>query len=197
MSDAQNDHESAIRNPKQLVAAVVGFFLLTVIGIILLVSFVTTTKLTGAGTESQSAEAVAARVRPVADEGYIFKDVNALKVLQSADAVYSANCAACHTSGAAGAPKLGDAGAWAPRIAQGYDTLLKHAIEGIRAMPAKGGNPDLDDVEVARTVVYIANKSGAKFKEPDVPAAPPVAPAQAAATTPAVTAAAPVATLLP
>ena len=78
-----------------------------------------------------------------------------------------------------------------------YDTLLKHAIEGIRAMPAKGGNPDLDDVEVARTVVYIANKSGAKFKEPDVPAAPPVAPAQAAATTPAVTAAAPVATLLP
>ena len=197
MSDAHNDHESAIRNPKQLVAAVAGFFLVTVIGIILLVSFVTTTKLTGAGTESQSAQAVAARVRPVADEGYIFKDVNALKVLLSADAVYSANCAACHTSGAAGAPKLGDAGAWAPRIAQGYDTLLKHAIEGIRAMPAKGGNPDLDNVEVARAVVYITNKSGAKFKEPDVPAAPPVAPAQAATTTPAATAAAPVAALLP
>lgn len=185
MSDAHNQHESAIRTPKQLVAAVAGFFLVTVIGIILLVSFVTTTKLTGAGTESQSAEAIAARVRPVADEGFTLKDVNAPKVLQSAEAVYTAICAACHTSGAAGAPKLGDAGAWAPRIAQGYDTLLKHAIEGIRAMPAKGGNPDLDNVEVARAVVYMTNQSGAKFKEPAVPAAPAAVPAASAAAAPA------------
>ncbi len=182
MSDAHNEHESAIRTPKQLVAAVAGFFLVTVIGIILLVSFVTTTKLTGAGTESQSAEAIAARVRPVADEGYTLKDVNAPKVLQAGETVYTAICAACHTSGAAGAPKLGDAGAWAPRIAQGYDTLLKHAIEGIRAMPAKGGNPDLDDVEVARALVYMANKGGAKFKEPEAPAAATAsAPAASAA----------------
>ena len=193
MSDAHNEHESAIRTPTQLVAAVAGFFLVTVIGIILLVSFVTTTKLTGAGTESQGAEAVAARVRPVADEGFTLKDVNAPKVLQSAEAIYTAICAACHTSGAAGAPKLGDAGAWAPRIAQGYDTLLKHAIEGIRAMPAKGGNPDLDDVEVARAVVYMANKAGAKFKEPAAPvAATPNAPTPA---TPEVTTPAPSAAL--
>jgi cytochrome c5 len=191
MSDAHNEHESAIRTPKQLVAAVAGFFLVTVIGIILLVSFVTTNRLTGAGTESQSAEAVAARVAPVADQGYTLKDVNAPKVLQPAEAVFTTVCAACHATGAAGAPKLGDAGAWAPRIAQGYDTLLKHAIEGIRAMPAKGGNPDLDDVEVARAVVYMTNKAGAKFKEPDVPATPAAAPAataQAAAATPVVTA---------
>ncbi|MES2757999.1 MAG: c-type cytochrome [Pseudomonadota bacterium] len=197
MSDAHNEHhESAIRTPKQLVAAVAGFFLVTVIGIILLVSFVTTTKLTGAGTESQSAEAIAARVRPVAEEGFALKDVNAPKVLQSAEAVYTAICAACHTSGAAGAPKLGDAGGWAPRIAQGYDTLVKHAVEGIRGMPAKGGNPDLDDVEVARAVVYLANQSGGKFKEPAVPAAPaaaapaaeaPLAPAPAVATPAAAT----------
>jgi cytochrome c5 len=201
MSDAHNEHhESAIRTPKQLVAAVAGFFLVTVIGIILLVSFVTTSKLTGAGTESQSAEAVAARLRPVAEEGFTLKDVNAPKVLQSAEAVYTAICAACHTSGAAGAPKLGDAGGWAPRIAQGYDTLVKHAIEGIRAMPAKGGNPDLDDVEVARAVVYMANQAGAKFKEPAVPAqaAAPAAdaaaaPAAAAPATPAPAAAAPAA----
>jgi cytochrome c5 len=191
MSDAHNDHHtSPIRTPKQLVAAVAGFFLITVIGIILLVSFVTTTKLTGAGTESQSAEAIAARVRPVADEGYTLKDANAPKVLQSAEAVFTAVCAACHTSGAAGAPKVGDAGAWAPRIAQGYDTLLKHAIEGIRAMPAKGGNPDLDDLEVARAVVYMATKSGAKFKEPEVPAAP-AAPAAAASAPAAAPTAAP------
>jgi hypothetical protein len=48
---------------------------------------------------------------------------------------------------------------------------LKHAIEGIRAMPAKGGNPDLDNVEVARAVVHMANASGGKFKEPEVKAA--------------------------
>jgi cytochrome c5 len=193
MSDAHNEHhESAIRTPKQLVAAVAGFFLVTVIGIILLVSFVTTSKLTGEGTESQSAEAVAARLRPVAEEGFTLKDVNAPKVLQSAEAVYTAICAACHTSGAAGAPKLGDAAGWAPRIAQGYDTLLKHAIEGIRGMPAKGGNPDLDDVEVARAVVYLANQSGGKFKEPAVPA-PAAAPAATAPVAAAPAAAAPAA----
>ncbi len=183
MSDAHNEHESAIRTPKQLVAAVAGFFLVTVIGIILLVLFVTTEKTTGAGTDSQSAEALAARLRPVADEGYTLKDANAPKVLQAAETVYTAICAACHTSGAAGAPKTGDKAAWTARIAQGYDTLVKHAIEGIRAMPAKGGNPDLDDVEVARAVVYMANQSGASFKEPAVPA--PAAAAAAAAAAPA------------
>ena len=193
MSDAHNEHESAIRTPKQLVAAVAGFFLVTVIGIILLVSFVTGTKLTGAGTDSQSAEAVAARLRPVADEGFTLKDANAPKVLLSGEAVYTGNCLACHGSGAAGSPKFGDAGAWGPRIAQGYDVLVKHAIEGIRAMPARGGNPDLDDVEVARAVVYMANQGGAKFKEPSVPAlvvaAPAAAPAEAAPAAPAAAAA--------
>ncbi|MBZ2206127.1 c-type cytochrome [Massilia soli] len=175
MSDAHNEHHSPIRTPGQLAAAVAAFFLVTVIGIILLVSFVTTGTLEGAGTDSQSAEAVAARLSPVADEGFTLKDVNAPKVLLAGDAVYTANCAACHTSGAAGAPKLGDNAGWGARIAQGYDTLVKHAIEGIRAMPAKGGNPDLDDVEVARAVVYMANQSGASFKEPVVPAPAPAA----------------------
>ena len=58
-----------------------------------------------------------------------------------------------------------------PRIAQGYDTVVKHAIEGLRGMPAKGGNPDLDNIEVARAVVHMANAGGAKFKEPEVKAA--------------------------
>jgi cytochrome c5 len=190
MSDAHNEHESAIRTPKQLAAAVAGFFLVTVIGIILLVKYVTTTSLVGAGTDSQSAEAIAARVRPVAEEGYVLKDANAPKVLLAGDAVYAANCAACHTAGIAGAPKLGDKAGWATRIAQGYDTLVKHAVEGIRAMPAKGGNPDLDAVEVARAVVFMSNQSGAAFKEPSVPAMVVAEPAPAA-DTPAAEAAAP------
>ncbi len=184
MSDAHNEHESAIRTPKQLLAAVAGFFLVTVIGIILLVKFVTTTKLEGAGTDGQSAAAVESRVRPVADEGYTLKDANAPKVLLAGDAVYNANCAACHASGAAGAPKFGDSGAWAKRIAQGVETVVKHAIGGLNAMPARGGNPDLDDVEVARAVVYMANSAGAKFDEPKVPA-PVAAPAADAAAEPA------------
>lgn len=193
MSDAHNEHEheSAIRTPKQLAAAVVGFFLLVFIPIVLLVSFVTTSKLTGAGTDSQSADAIAARVRPVADAGYTLKDANAPKVLQSGEAVYTAICAACHATGAAGSPKFGDAAAWSARIAQGYEVLVKHAIEGIRAMPAKGGNPDLDDIEVARAVAYMGNNGGAKFKEPEAPAAPAAAAAPADAATPAATAAAP------
>jgi cytochrome c5 len=196
MSDAHNEHPSIIRTPKQLVAAVAGFFLIIVIGIILLVSFATSSKLTGAGTESQSPEAVAARVRPVAEEGFTLKDVNAPKVLQAGQAVYTAVCAACHATGAAGAPKLGDSAAWGPRIGQGYDTLLQHAIQGIRAMPAKGGNPDLDDVEVARAVVYMANQGGAKFKEPPAPAPGATPPATAtAATAPAANVAVPAAAL--
>jgi cytochrome c5 len=179
MSDAHNEHQSIIRTPKQLIAAVAGFFLVIVIGIILLVSFATSSKLTGAGTESQSPEAVAQRLQPVAEQGYTLKDVNAPKTLLSGEAIYTSTCAACHGTGAAGAPKSGDAAAWGPRIAQGYDTLLQHAVQGIRAMPAKGGNVDLDNIEVARAVVYMANKGGASFKEPEVP--PAVAAAAGAA----------------
>jgi cytochrome c5 len=174
MSDAHNEHESVIRTPKQLIVAVAGFFLVIVIGIILLVSFVTNTHTAGAGTESQSAAAVNARIAPMAAEGFTLRDANAPKVFQGAEAVYTAVCATCHASGLAGAPKIGDAAGWGTRIAQGYETLVKHAIEGIRAMPPKGGNPDLDDIEVARAVVYMANQSGAKFKEPAAPAAAPV-----------------------
>jgi len=184
MSDAHNEQQSLIQTPKQLIVAVAGFFLVIVIGIILLVTFVTNTHLEGAGSE-QSAQAIGARIRPVADEGFTFKDPNAPKVLQSGEAVYTAVCAACHGSGAAGAPKLGDAGAWGVRIKQGYDTLVQHAVQGIRLMPAKGGNPDLDDVEVARAVVYMSNQSGAKFKEPEVPAPTQQAAAPAAAGAPA------------
>ncbi|KQQ32707.1 cytochrome C [Duganella sp. Leaf126] len=173
MSDAHND--SIIKTPKQLAGAVIGFLLATVIGIILLVQYVTTDKLTGAGSNSQAPGEIAARIAPVADTGFTFKDANAPKVLQAGDAIYNSTCAACHGAGVAGAPKVGDAASWSARIAQGYDTLVQHAIGGLRAMPAKGGNPDLDDVEVARAVVFMANQSGAKFKEPAAPAAPAAA----------------------
>ena len=171
MSDAHDEHESAIKTPKQLIVAVLAGFIVPIMIIVLLVKFVASDDTVGAGSNAQTPEAIAARISPVANEGFTLLDAKAPKVLQTGEAVYKAGCAACHGTGAAGAPKLGDAAGWGPRIAQGYDTVLKHAIEGIRGMPAKGGNPDLDEVEVARAVVHMVNASGGKFKEPEVKAA--------------------------
>jgi len=91
-------------------------------------------------------------------------------VLKTGEQVYTAQCAACHATGAAGAPKLGDAAAWAPRIKTGYDALLTSALKGKGAMGAQGGG-EMSDLEIARAVVYIANQGGAKFDEPAAPAA--------------------------
>ncbi len=88
-------------------------------------------------------------------------------------------CAVCHAAGMLNAPIIGDKAQWQPRIAQGYETLVKHAVEGIRSMPAKGGNADLSDTEVAAAVVEMANASGATF---EVPKAAEAAPAEAAPT---------------
>jgi len=77
--------------------------------------------------------------------------------------VYNNACLACHGAGIGGAPVLGDADTWAPRIAQGMDVLKKHAIEGFQGsagyMPAKGGRVDLSDEEVASAVEYMASES--------------------------------------
>jgi len=180
MSDARNEDGIGIKTPKQLAAAVAAGFLVPIIGIVLLAQYVAVNPTTGAGSKAQTDAAVVARIAPIADRDFILKDVNAPRILQTGMQVYTAACAACHTAGAAGAPKFGDTAGWSVRIAKGYDTLVKHAIGGIGAMPAKGGNTDLDDVEVARAVAYMANQAGAKFKEPEAPA-----PAAAASSTPA------------
>ena len=79
------------------------------------------------------------------------------------EAIYTSTCAACHGTGAAGAPKLGDEGAWADRIAQGLDSLVESALNGKGAMPPRGGNASLSDDAVRHTVAYIANQAGANF----------------------------------
>jgi cytochrome c5 len=85
---------------------------------------------------------------------------------KSGEEVVKAVCSMCHAAGLMNAPKIGDKGQWQPRIAQGYETLVKHAIEGIRTMPARGGNPSLTDGEVASAVANMANASGANFTAP-------------------------------
>ena len=77
--------------------------------------------------------------------------------------VYQATCVACHDAGIAGAPKLGDKGQWAKRIAKGVNTLYASAVNGVQssagAMPAKGGNPALSNAEVKAAVDYIVARS--------------------------------------
>ena len=73
--------------------------------------------------------------------------------------IYNASCAACHASGAAGAPKTGDKAAWAPRIAAGTATLLKNATNGKGAMPPRGGASDLSDEELKAAVNYLVGKA--------------------------------------
>jgi cytochrome c5 len=78
---------------------------------------------------------------------------------RSGEEIVTGKCAMCHGTGAAGAPKIGDAAAWKPRIAQGIDTLVKHAIAGLNAMPAKGTCGDCSDAEIKSAVEYMVNKS--------------------------------------
>lgn len=128
-------------------------------------------------TTSEAAQkATLARIKPVAQLAAL--DANAPKVEKSGQEVYDAVCFSCHTPGALGAPKFDNKGDWAGRLGQGYDTLIKHAIEGIRQMPARGGDGDLSDTEVARAVAYMANSAGASFQAPE--AAAPAAAATGA-----------------
>ena len=194
--------EGLIRTPSQLIKVVVASFLVPIIGIVLLVMFVTGGKnVEPAGSQVKAAESVADRMRPVgqlwiagepapAGAVAVASAAPAAKVEKSGEEVYKQVCAACHTTGALNAPKLGDKAAWAKLIAEGYEGLTKTAISGVRQMPARGGNPSLSDTEVQRAVAYLANSAGAKFKEP--PIAAPAAPVAAAAAT-TVAAAAPAA----
>ena len=187
MSEAP--HGVPIKTPGQLIAAIVAGFAVPIVVIILLAVYVNNTTRTGAGTDGLSETAVAARIAPVAQVD--IRDANAPRVYKTGEEVFKAVCTTCHTAGVAGAPKFGNAGDWAPRIAEGYDSLLHNALNGKGGMPARGGTSpdDYSDFEISRAVVYMANDAGAKFAEPAQPApgaaagasAPVAAPASGAA----------------
>jgi cytochrome c5 len=109
-------------------------------------------------------EAVNKRIAPVA-RVELAAPAAAAPGQRTGEQLYKAICGACHEAGVAGAPKTGDKAAWAPRIALGLDGLMKSATAGKNAMPPKGGS-DANEVELARAIVYITNKSGGNLKEP-------------------------------
>ncbi len=77
----------------------------------------------------------------------------------SGEQVYSTACFVCHASGVAGAPKLGDSADWNTRLAQGEDVLFKHATEGFKGMPARGGSSRLSDDEMRGAISYMLENS--------------------------------------
>ena len=160
-------HEGPIKTPRQLILAVLFAFVIPILGIVLLVMFVTSNQRSGAGSDAQLAAAVDERLLPV---GHVeVKDATDLASLLGGEQVYKGQCATCHAAGLLGAPKFGDAAAWAPRIKAGYEALLNSALGGKGQMPPQGGG-DYTDFEIGRAVVYMANKGGAGFAEPSAPA---------------------------
>ena len=165
-------HEGPIKTPKQLVMAVVFAFIVPIIAIVLLVTFVASEDKPSAGSDAMKDQAVAKRIEPV---GRVeIKDASDLSTMKTGEQVFNAQCVACHGTGAAGAPKFGDQAAWAPRIKAGYEALLNSALKGKGNMGAQGGG-DFSDLEVGRAVVFMANKGGANFSEPKAAAAPQAA----------------------
>lgn len=124
---------------------------------VVLIAVVVPFSMMGKGSSSGAADDVESRIAPVAkiemqagggDSG-----------VKDGKTVYNTVCAGCHGAGVLGAPKFGDKAAWAPRIAQGMPTLVSHAINGIRSMPARGGAASLSDDEVKAGVQYMVDGS--------------------------------------
>jgi len=105
--------------------------------------------------------AVVATVTLIAPE-----EARAQRSDRSGKQVVEAVCSACHATGKDGAPRIGDETAWSGRASQGLTALTQHAIQGIRQMPAHGGNPDVTDFEIERAVTYMVNQSGGHWAEP-------------------------------
>jgi cytochrome c5 len=191
MSADHDHHEGPIKTPTQLLVTVIFSFIAPVFIIIGLVYFVLSyAKPAGSGgelgglTQAELAKSVEMRIAKVGTVEV--RDAN--RPLAAGEAVYKAQCIACHGAGVAGAPKFGDVAAWAPRIATGYEALLNASLKGKGAMGAQGGG-DWEDPEIGRAVVYMTTAAGGKFPVPER-----AAPADAAAgAAPAAGAAAPTA----
>jgi cytochrome c5 len=181
VSDSEEDeeHSSAIKTPSQLIAVVVAAFVFPVATFMLLGHYMSSARPIDPDSPAYSDEAVTKRLKPVGElvlaNGSTQAEVQSSGVTDQAPlaasaagadagedkitAIYTASCAACHVSGAAGAPKLGDKAAWAPRIKGGSEALYNSALKGKNAMPPKGGNASLSDAEVKAVVDYMVSQS--------------------------------------
>jgi cytochrome c5 len=169
MSADHDNHDGPIKTPMQ--ALMTAFFSLVapifiIIGLVYFV--VSSAKPAGSGgelgglTQAESAKSVEMRIAKVGTVE--IRDAN--RPLTTGEAVYKAQCIACHGAGVAGAPKFSDVAAWAPRIKTGYEALLNSTLKGKGAMGAQGGG-DYEDTEIGRAVVYMTSAAGGNFPVPE------------------------------
>lgn len=169
--------------PQEVIVSIVAGLLAPLLAIVLIVMLVLDIQRghqPDVSTE-EAQQAVLERIKPFATLDAA--EAGAVVAERSGQEVYEATCVACHGTGVLEAPRFENKGDWGSRISQGFDTLVKHSIEGIRAMPPRGGAADLTDSELARAVAYMANSAGADFKAPEA-GAPAAAAAPAAASVP-------------
>lgn len=157
-------HTGPIKTPSQLFWVSLFSFIVPVLIIVGLVNYVVSDEAPAAGAVNQEL-AQAKRLQRVGTVE--IRDAN--RPLRAGAEVYQNQCAACHATGAAGAPKFGDMAAWAARIGQGYEALLNSALKGKGAMGAQGGG-EYNDLEIGRAVVHLAHAGGASFPVPQKPA---------------------------
>jgi cytochrome c5 len=163
-SPAHSQAGFALTNTQMVLAAVAG----TVVLAAALIAIGAPGSRRAAGQSDMSEQAVAMRLQPVGSVEV--KAAAAGGQTRTGEQLFQTACGACHSAGTLGAPKLGDAAAWGPRVKTGFDALMASATKGKNSMPARGGS-DASDFELARAVVYMANKGGASFPEPKAPAA--------------------------
>jgi len=175
---SNNDNEYKGSTIKQLILVIPG----AILALTLLISLIAKTSSVVGTPAAEAPQAVVAQIeeniKPVATVEVAVLETGP-HVDKSGEEVVKGVCSACHAAGLMNSPKIGDKGQWGPRIAQGYNTLISHAINGIRSMPARGGNSALTDGEIANAVAYMANQGGANFT-------PPAAKTASSATAPAV-----------
>jgi len=160
-----SDHIEMTRTtPKDFLLATLGGLLAPGLAIFLIVMLVigVQSRLGTPDPAPLADKAVRERIKPFGVS--IAVDPNAPHVERTGEHVYAEVCSGCHETGALGSPKFKEKAAWSKRIAQGYETLLDHALKGFNKMPARGGDPDLSDLEVARGIVHMANAAGANFQ---------------------------------
>ena len=150
-------HDDEHASPSTLQPMVIVFGLILAAAVVVSLVLAKPAEESAAPADAKAAE----NIKPVA--AVEVAAASAEHVEKSGAEVVKAVCSMCHATGLMSAPKIGDKAQWEPRIAQGYETLVQHAKEGIRSMPARGGNPDLSDAEIAGAVAEMANQAGAKF----------------------------------
>ncbi|HLS21049.1 MAG TPA: c-type cytochrome [Paenalcaligenes sp.] len=162
--EINDDQLGTVKHPLRIFLTAIFAFLIPIGALILILEYATNELRQGGTARKLDHEAVIERIQPVAR--LAFEVIEEEGELKTGEEVYNMTCATCHADGVAGAPKFGDEGEWAPYIETGYETLLEVALHGKGAMPAKGGNTSLDDLEVERAMVYMANAAGANYAEP-------------------------------